>query len=70
VEVKVIDGENLKPPLFSQFAYDVSVSEGASIGSEVMTLEVNKTIDIFKMQRHQIIVKCTNFRQRTRKERM
>ena len=41
VEVNVVDGENLKPPIYPQFAYDVAVSEGASIGTEVIKLEVN-----------------------------
>ncbi|CAL8106487.1 unnamed protein product [Orchesella dallaii] len=39
VEVNVIDGPNLKAPVFSQLVYDVGVSEGASIGAEVITLE-------------------------------
>lgn len=35
----MIDGPNLKAPVFSQLVYDVGVSEGASIGAEVITLE-------------------------------
>jgi hypothetical protein len=39
VEVSVVDGPNTKAPIFSQLVYDVGVSEGASIGSEVITVE-------------------------------
>lgn len=35
----MIDGPNLKAPVFSQLVYDVGISEGASIGAEVITLE-------------------------------
>ncbi|XP_021945639.1 cadherin-99C [Folsomia candida] len=39
IEVNVVDGPNTKAPLFTQLVYDVGVSEGSSIGSEVTTVE-------------------------------
>ncbi|CAG7733991.1 unnamed protein product, partial [Allacma fusca] len=39
LEVNLVNGPNLKSPSFPQLVYDVAVSEGASIGSEVITLE-------------------------------
>jgi hypothetical protein len=39
LEVNIVDGPNTKAPVFTQLVYDVGVSEGASIGAEVITLE-------------------------------
>lgn len=39
IEVNVADGPNIKSPVFTQLVYNVGVSEGASVGAEVITME-------------------------------
>ena len=46
LEINVVNGPNLKSPSFPQLVYDVAVSEGASIGAEVITLEVSNSTNL------------------------
>src|SRR5271168_919201 len=39
LDVSVVNGPNVRAPSFGASSYDVSISEGSSIGSEVITLE-------------------------------